>query len=57
MRDMSNNTEKTEFEDKKLEIHKYREILLDLIICGRELVAMGADATTIDTVGVQKDTF
>jgi hypothetical protein len=27
------------------------------MICGRELVAIGADATTIDTLGVQKDTF
>lgn len=57
MRDMSKNTEKMEFEDKKLEIYKQKEILLDLIICGRKLVAIGADATTTHTVGVQKDTF
>lgn len=57
MRDMSNNTEKLEFEDKKLEIYKWKEILLDLIISVRELVAIGVEATTTDMVGVQKDTL
>lgn len=52
MTDMRNNTEKTEFKDKKLEIYKQKEILLDLIICGRELASIGADATTTHTVGV-----
>jgi len=46
MKDMSNNTEKIEFKDKKLEI-----------ICRRELVVIGADATITDTVCVQNDVF
>lgn len=57
MRDMSNNTEKLEFKDKKLEIYKWKEILLNLIISVRELVAIGVEATTTDMVGVQKDTL
>ena len=55
MRDIRNNTEEMELQE--LEICKYTEILLDLTVCGRELVAIGADATTTDTLGVQKDTF